>query len=141
MARSNNTRATRRGSAAGQAHADMAEALRGIGVTDLNGLCLEASCLLCAALRSRGEGAKLVRRWSGERGGHWSVETKDGELDPTIAYWDDAPPDAVKGQLYRVVEDSPHMQWERDSDVNEAVAMAVAEGEFGGDLLDLLGKA
>jgi hypothetical protein len=121
-----------------QAYKDVLSALKDIGITNLDGMCLEASCLLCAAIRSCGQKATLIRRWSDEFGGHWSVKTPKGEFDPTIAYWDNAPANAIKGHLYKVTKNSPHANWERDSSASETEALLVAEIELGGTMLDLL---
>ena len=94
-----------------------------------DGACIEAAVLLRECLRRRGINAELVRReMSGGRGGHWTVETPWGEVDPTCAFWPkgDRPKDAEPGALYVVRRGrSPHGKWRRTAvDVDRAYAVA-----------------
>ncbi len=115
------------------------EALAANGFEDMDGMCLEASVVLCERLRDEGVDARLARRWSDEYGGHWTVCTSAGEFDPTIAWWgDSAPKGASKGQLYEVTNVSPHAGWEKDDSVDESTAYRIAIEELGVDDLENL---
>jgi len=107
--------------------ADAKEALAAGGFENLDGMCLEASAVLCHRLREEGEPAQMVRRWSDEHGGHWTVRTPAGEFDPTVSWWEDPPPGSSVG------EGSPHLDWEEDPAPNEREAVAVALNELGVD--------
>ena len=106
------------------------------GFTDLDGFCLEASVRMHKFLRERGFAARLVRYElpTGE-GGHWTVQTPEGEFDPTVGCWklrganeEPKPRGARCGRLYRVTDDSPHRRrWQR----TQADARAAYETVFG----------
>lgn len=118
---------------------DMLQDLARHGVGDLNGMCLELSALFQHRLSQAGIPARLRRRDSDEHGGHWTVETDEGEFDPTIAFWGEhAPEGAESGRLYRVHDESPHHNWEDDPAVDEGVAHDLAREYFGVDDLDEL---
>lgn len=118
---------------------DMLQDLAQHGVGDLNGMCLELSALFQYRLSQADIPARLRRRYSDEHGGHWTVETDDGEFDPTIAFWGKhAPEGSEPGSLYRVHDESPHHGWEDDAAVDEGVAHELAREEFDVDDLDEL---
>ena len=112
---------------------DMLRDLGQHGSGDLNGMCLEVSALFQRYLEQAGIHSQLRRR-DAEHGGHWTVETDNGEFDPTIAFWgEDSPEDAEPGRLYRVNNESPHHSWADDPSVDEGVAHDLAREYFGVD--------
>lgn len=80
---------------------------------DLDGYCLEASVLMHKYLVKRGVDAKLVRYEDRKIGGHFTVRVPEGEFDPTIGCWKDAPRAAKCNVLYPVTPQSPHRRWRR----------------------------
>ena len=95
----------------------------------LDGGCLEASVELLCCLRATGERASLIRRELPRgQGGHWTVETANGEVDPTIGFWRTGRPRGVpRGALYTITPASPHHRWRRTS-VDEKRALQIGLG-------------
>lgn len=92
------------------------------GFCNLNGYCLEASVLMHKYLTKRGVEAKLVRYEDPAIGGHFTVRVPEGEFDPTIGCWPDAPKTAKCDALYPVTAHSPHRRRWRRTPVNTKVA-------------------
>jgi hypothetical protein len=108
--------------------------LRRGGVESPAGWCMHAAVAMRECLTRAGVDAELVaRKLPRGAGGHWTVKTASGELDPTIGFWSrrgdslyqipPRPADAVPGQLYRVGKGSPQKRWRR---VQESTARSYA---------------
>jgi len=93
------------------------------GFCNLNGYCIEASVLMHKYLKKRGVGVRLVR-YKTAVGGHWTIRTPEGEFDPTIGCWPNAPRLARGAKcdtLYPVTDQSPHRRW-KQTPVSETTA-------------------
>jgi len=91
------------------------------GIENLEAYSQEMSVLMHKQL----EEAELICYKLPGRGLHWCVATNSGIYDPTIGYWDPAPEGARSGQLYTVVEGSPHHHWkEVEIETQQAYAEA-----------------
>lgn len=72
-------------------------------------------------LRDRGVRARLVKRFTAGRYGHWTVGLPGGrEVDPTIGFWHQRPAGVARGKLYEVPRrGGPHAEWRKDSEADE----------------------
>jgi hypothetical protein len=106
------------------------------GFCDLDGFCIDASVMMHKYLRDHGVRARLVRYElpTGE-GGHWTIETSEGEFDPTVGCWklrgvgeEPRPRGARCDALYPVTESSPHRRRWRRTRVVERTAYETVFG-------------